>query len=247
MNNNSTRPFKHWARTPPASRIYAIGDIHGRLDLLVEIERLIQADAANAPANVAIIYLGDYIDRGDDPGGVIDHLLDQPLSGFNVFHLMGNHEDFLINFLEDGEQGSMWIRNGGDATLEYYGITAWPYMTDGQLKPLRGKLESLVPLRHREFLAGLLISYQAGDYFFAHAGVRPGIDLEDQDETDLMWIRDEFLNSDANFGRCVVHGHSIASEPEIRRNRIGIDTGAYRTDCLTSVVLEDDSVRFLQT
>ncbi len=247
MNIVDTAPFRHWAHTPPHSRIYAIGDIHGRLDLLTQLEGLIVDDAATGPQNKTVIYLGDYIDRGPDSGGVIDHLLDHPLAGFKGIRLMGNHEDFLINFLENGEQGSSWIANGGDATLEYYGITAWPYMTDGQLKPLRSKLENLVPPRHRDFLAALYVSYKLGDYVFVHAGVRPGVQLADQDETDLMWIREIFLKSNADFGHCVVHGHSIADEPEIRRNRIGIDTGAYRTGRLTCVVLEDDNVRFLQT
>jgi serine/threonine protein phosphatase 1 len=233
-------------RAPPGSRIYAIGDIHGRLDLLRAITQLIHEDAYahQAPRNVAI-YLGDYVDRGDMSSAVIDWLLDQPLPGFESVHLLGNHEDSMLQFLTDARVGPPWLAYGGVATLRSYGVR--PPSADRDLARVQDDLRDKLPERHVSFLRGLALQHVEGDYAFVHAGVRPGVALASQVPQDLLWIREEFLSSHADFGKIVVHGHTIVEEPEVRRNRIGIDTGAFASGTLTCLVLADDQWSFLQT
>lgn len=234
---------------PPQSRVYAVGDVHGRVDLLERLHRLIHQDAyeRQAPRNV-VVYLGDYIDRGDASPAVIDLLLDQPLPGFQSVHLKGNHEDTLLRFLDDTAIGATWLLYGGAETLASYGVRP-PRPAGGgkELERAQAELRVRLPERHRRFLQQLRLTHAEGDYLFAHAGVRPGVPLEQQQEEDLLWIRDEFLLSDAEFGKIVVHGHTITSRPDVQRNRIGIDTGAFATGLLTSLVLEGAEWSFLQT
>jgi serine/threonine protein phosphatase 1 len=233
-------------RVPEGTRVYAIGDIHGRLDLLVEIERRIADDAAAAQAarNV-VVYLGDYVDRGSQSREVIDRLIDRPLPGFERILLLGNHEDSMLQFLVDVQIGPAWLAYGGAATLLSYGIG--PPDSDRDFIRVQEDLRAKLPERHLAFLRGLKLRHVEGDYFFVHAGVRPGIPLDDQRPGDLLWIRDEFLLSDRDFGKIVVHGHTIAKTPDIKRNRIGIDTGAFASGTLTCLVLQGDSWSFLQT
>jgi serine/threonine protein phosphatase 1 len=233
-------------RTPPGTRVYAIGDIHGRLDLLRAIHQLIHEDAYahQAPRNVAV-YLGDYIDRGDTSSAVLDCLIDQPLPGFQSVHLLGNHEDSLLQFLTDTGIGPAWLSYGGIATLHSYGVR--PPASDRELSRVQEELRGKLPERHLAFLRGLALQHIEGDYAFVHAGYRPGVPLAAQVPQDLLWIRDDFLSSNADFGKIVVHGHTIAEQPDVRRNRIGIDTGAFASGTLTSLVLADDKWSFLQT
>jgi len=233
----------------PGRRVYAIGDIHGRLDLLVALEAKIIEDLGRwRPERTAVVYLGDYVDRGPNSRGVIDHLLDHPLPVNEIVHLLGNHEDAMRQFLDDIWMGEPWMSFGGRETLRSYGITpdtglsrhAW--LTAAQ-KALREGL----PERHLTFLENLRLWHREGGYLFVHAGIRPRIELERQRRDDLLWIRDEFLYSDANHGCVVVHGHSIRREPEVRHNRIGIDTGACFSGHLTALVLEGGERRFLAT
>jgi len=235
--------------TPPGSRIYAIGDIHGRADLLRRLHRMIHEDAyrRQAPRNV-VVYLGDYIDRGDASPGVIDLLLDEPLPGFLSVHLKGNHEDTMLRFLDDTGIGPSWMLYGGADTLASYGIRP-PPLTGGtaEIERVQQELRARLPKRHHRFLAGLRLVHEEGDYLFAHAGVRPDVPLERQQEEDLLWIRDEFLLSDAEFGKIIVHGHTITERPDVQRNRIGIDTGAFASGTLTCLVLEGADWFFLQT
>ena len=233
---------------PPGSRVYAIGDIHGRRDLLARMHGAIRDDAAGSVAHVkTVIYVGDYVDRGDDSRGVIDLLLDAPLEGFRAVHLMGNHEDFMLRLLEDPSIAPLWIANGGDATLYSYGVDWREAYGAGDLEAISKGLRAALPERHLEFLRSLALSHEEGDYLFVHAGIRPGRELAEQTPDDLMWIRDEFLRSEADHGKVVVHGHSISPEPELRDNRIGIDTGAFATGRLTCLVLEGTERRILQT
>lgn len=235
---------------PPGQRLYAIGDIHGRADLLDQLHDLILKDRAGADAETQCIaiYLGDYIDRGPDSRAVIDRLVHDPLPGFETVHLCGNHDDFLLRFLEDPSIAPLWLANGGDATLSSYGIESAPSLeTTADLSALRDDLLAHLPDDHRRFFRALAYRYTAGDYFFTHAGVRPGIGLDIQDPYDLMWIREEFLNSRADFGKVVVHGHTPAEAVEDRPNRIGIDTGAVFTGRLSCAVLEGPERRFLAT
>lgn len=230
------------AEAPKGQRLYAIGDVHGRIDLLDELLRQILQDAsAHETRHKALIYLGDYVDRGPASAAVLARVLD-PLPGFDVTRLLGNHELMMRDALAGRTEWlDTWMSNGGGATLASYGIDDRAGI-DG-LRSLRHSM----PTAHRRLLDGLASSHQAGDYFFVHAGVRPGVALGDQTVEDMAWIRKSFLLSDQDFGKTVVHGHSVAREVELRPNRIGIDTGAYFSGVLTALVLDGTSVKYLQT
>lgn len=237
------------ATVPPGTRVYAIGDVHGRLDLLVRLEAMIEADLARShPARTVAVYLGDYVDRGPDSRGVLDHLLDRPLPVDEIVHLLGNHEDVMCQFLADAWVGENWIRFGGRETLASYGVAP-----DRELPSKEWLLQAqeafvrAVPERHLAFLEGLPLRHEEGGYLFVHAGIRPRIPLDRQRRHDLLWIRHEFLDSGVDHGRVVVHGHSISSEPEILSNRIGLDTGAFMSGRLTALVLEGETRRLLST
>jgi serine/threonine protein phosphatase 1 len=238
------------ASVPPGTRVYAIGDIHGRLDLLVDLQDQIRAHAAEYPAaRRVLVYIGDYIDRGYQSRQTLDHLLDSPLPGFNSVHLSGNHERTLLEFLDDISVGAGWLRYGGRETLFSYGVE-WDRDLAGAeacLERIRLELRQKLPERHRRFLADLPLMHEEGDYLFVHAGIRPGVPLDRQEPDDLLWIRDEFLASAADHGKVVVHGHSISEQPELRPNRVGIDTGAFATGRLTCLVLEGNQQSFLAT
>lgn len=237
------------AALPPGTRVYAVGDIHGRTDLLREAHDLVRSDMARAPAaRTVVVYLGDYVDRGLESRQVIDLLLDEPLEGVEHVYLKGNHEQFMLVFLDDHAVGANWLRNGGNATLYSYGVGMGEAPAlDERLIAAQAALREAVPGRHMAFLENLRLSHREGGYIFVHAGVRPGRPLEEQVEDDLLWIRDEFLNSERDMGGIVVHGHSIVPEPEVRVNRIGIDTGAFASGILTVLVLEGSGRGFLQT
>ena len=227
---------------PAGSRIYAIGDVHGRLDLLTRLHTLIAADAAEASARRrVVVYLGDYIDRGPDSRGVIELLLRQPLPGFEHVHILGNHEDYLLQFLERAEVGPHWCAYGGFETLASYGVRA------ADFEGARRAFAAAIPPAHVAFLRNLKLTHSEGGYLFVHAGIRPGVALADQQADDLLWIRDEFLDSTDDFGVCVVHGHTIVETPDQRANRIAIDTGAFFTGRLTALVLNGAERRFIQT
>ena len=239
------------AATPPGTLVYAIGDIHGRADLLARIHAGIAHDAGRRPAaRRVLVYLGDYLSRGRDAPAVIERLLAWQPPGWEVVTLRGNHEDLVRRFL-DGElnAGRIWLDYGGVEALAHYGIALDdPLARDpAAIGGLRARFAAALPAAHRDFLRGLAACHREGGYFFAHAGVAPGVPLEAQDESDLAWIRKPFLESTLDHGAVVVHGHCICAEPEVRRNRIGIDTGAYRTGVLTCLVLDGEERSFLQT
>ncbi|MDR3517707.1 MAG: metallophosphoesterase family protein [Azospirillaceae bacterium] len=237
-------------RVPDGLRVYAIGDIHGCLDLLDRLHARIESDAAGLPAGTdkLLIYLGDYVDRGPRSRQVVECLMAGPPPGFRAVYLRGNHEDYLIRFLTDLSVGSSWWRFGGLETLASYGVDL-SMVTPVAEKLRRGQqsLKLLLPPAHRAFLTALPLSVVVGDYFFCHAGVRPGVALAAQDVDDLLWIRDDFLNCNDDLGKIVVHGHTVSHYPDVRGNRIGIDTGACFTGHLTCLVLERNTARFLQT
>jgi serine/threonine protein phosphatase 1 len=234
---------------PAGSRVYAIGDIHGRLDLLERLRSRILDDARSAAGlRKVLVYLGDYIDRGLQSREVIDLLLDRPLTGFTEVHLRGNHEQAMLEFLEDTSGGMAWVQFGGGVTLRGYDVLLPPgLMTPQTLLLAQHGLQKLLPASHLAFLRGLAWSHVEGDYLFVHAGIRPGVPLHRQNPTDLIWIRDEFLSSSVDHGKVVVHGHSISDDVEMRSNRIGIDTGAYFSGRLSCLVLEGADRRLLQT
>ena len=237
------------ASVPAGTRVYAIGDIHGQLDQLLDLEAQIAADAASSDAERRVlIYLGDYVDRGSASAGVIEHMIAAPPQGFERGTLKGNHEALLLEFLIDPDAGTNWVINGGDAALASYGIDVEDDVPgdEDRLLSLHRRFTAALPPAHRAFLEGLATSHAEGDYFFAHAGIRPGVPLEAQDPVDLIWIRYPFLQSKADFGKVVVHGHTPDSEPVERSNRIGIDTGAVYGGRLTALVLDRAERRFLQ-
>ena len=236
-------------QVPEGQRVYAVGDIHGRLDLLEALHGLIAEDAAQAPdRSKTIIYLGDYIDRGLESQGVIDRLLGAPLEDVTPVFLLGNHEDTMLNFLDDHRVGESWFQFGGDATLYSYGVPlSGPLSDQRTMIEAQLNLREMMPESHVAFLRGLVTHYRLGDYFFAHAGIRPGVSLDKQNRQDLIWIREEFLDSTAAHGSMVVHGHSISLQVEDLPNRINIDTGAYATNVLTCLVVEGKNHWLLQT
>jgi serine/threonine protein phosphatase 1 len=234
---------------PAGTRLYAIGDIHGRVDLLRALQDLVHEDAyrRQAPRNV-VVYLGDYVDRGAASRDVIELLLNEPLPGFESHFLKGNHEDIMLRFLTDTGVAASWLSFGGMETLRSYGIDPPnPYAPAADLQRAQRALAEHLPREHLEFLRRLEVAHEEGDYLFVHAGVKPGIPLDEQREQDLLWIREEFLLSEASFGRIVVHGHTISRDPDVRRNRIGIDTGAFMSDRLTCLVVAGEEWSFLQT
>jgi serine/threonine protein phosphatase 1 len=235
---------------PAGTAVYAIGDIHGRLDLLTDLFGRIADDPERGEVGrQVVVCLGDYVDRGADSAGVIDLILDKPPPGFEVVTLLGNHERLMIEFLDDVRRGPLWLRNGGDATLASYGVDAGDgvYLDAKPLLAMQAALREQLPARHLAFLQDLKLAHAEGDYAFVHAGVRPGVPLASQQEEDVIWIRELFLNSTANHGAVIVHGHTIRPEPEFLPNRIGIDTGAYFTNNLTCLALEGTKRRIIST
>ena len=237
------------ASVPADTLLYAIGDIHGRLDLLDEMFRRIADEAGVFDARRRLlVFLGDYVDRGPDSAGVIDRLLFGLPDGYEGVCLKGNHEAIMLDFFNRPDRLKVWVHNGAGPTFESYGLDVhgfdWHW---GDEAGCRDGLLAAMPDAHRAFLKGLSASYAVGDYFFAHAGARPGVPLERQAPHDLIWIRDLFLYSDEDFGKIVVHGHTPVPEPEVRANRIGIDTGAWMTGRLTALRLYRDTRAFLTT
>ncbi len=235
---------------PDNQRIYCIGDIHGRLDLLTQLQQLILIDAEHYLGNKTIVYLGDYIDRGPDSKQVIDYLIDHDkLTDFKKIYLLGNHEQALLQFLHtaDPNIANDWLKFGGLTTLMSYGVELKGIPTLLDMKRIHAELTYKTPYKHLEFYQNLTISYEAGDYYFVHAGIKPKTKLDKQRPEDLIWIREEFTNSALYHGKVIVHGHTITPEPELLSNRIGIDTGAYSTGILTCAVFEDLSCKFIQT
>ena len=231
------------AWVPDGTRVYAVGDIHGSLERLERLQASILRDAERSDAERrVVVYLGDYVDRGPDSRGVVRLLIDEPLPGFECVHLMGNHEFLMLQFLEDGSTMRDWLMNGGDATLTSFGVDPFASGPGGPREALRESLSA----EERAFFEGLRWSHVEGDYFFVHAGIRPGVPLQAQSQHDMIWIRDPFLSSTADFGKVVVHGHTPAREPERRANRIGIDTGAVYGGTLTALALEADRQHFLK-
>lgn len=225
-------------RLPEGIRIYAFGDIHGRSDLLKEMFAVIDADIAQNPVNRPIeVFLGDYIDRGPDSAHTLDLLIERGLHRETVF-LKGNHEAFLLEVLRDPTKLEDWRQFGGLQTLMSYGVQPTLNPDSVEQADLIRALAEVMPGDHLRFLEGLKLTFVCGDFFFVHAGVRPGIPLKEQQESDLLWIRNEFLDSDENFGKFIVHGHTPVQKPDIRPNRINIDTGAYATGNLTLLTIQ---------
>jgi serine/threonine protein phosphatase 1 len=226
-------------------RIYAIGDIHGRADLLDDVLARIDAHVAASPCeDCALVFVGDYIDRGPDSREVLDRLICCVQTRQTVL-LKGNHEAYLQEFLKNSSVLGDWRQYGGLQTLISYGLKPSLNPSAEEQRELSRELASIIPWTHRTLLDVLPTSFYSGDFFFAHAGVRPGVPLAAQQEEDLLWIREDFLLSEDDFGKVVVHGHTPAREPEIHPNRINIDTGAYATGHLTCLIIDGHVVGIL--
>lgn len=232
-------------RTAPGQRLYVIGDVHGRLDLLDRKIDAVCEDLRQHPhPDSRLIFLGDYVDRGPASAQVVERLLHLDALQGTIF-LKGNHEVLLERALDDPGVIIGWCEWGGLETLHSYGVTPRIRPSPDDCPALARELAAAVPSRHRAFFAGLPLTHVSGDYVFVHAGLRPGLPLVDQSADDLLWIRDEFLTHSRPFEKFVVHGHTPVMEPDARRNRINIDTGAYATGRLTCLVLEDASRRYV--
>lgn len=227
-------------------RIYAIGDVHGRADLLKQLFNLIDADLARRPVpHPMIVTLGDYIDRGPASRQVVDLVLAQAAQQ-ELVALKGNHDAFLLQALEDPAKMGDWLLMHGVETLASYGLTS-ATVAGKKLSALADALAAALPETHLRFFCELKLSFVSGDFFFVHAGVRPGVPLDRQAEEDLIWIRHQFLRHQGDFGKVVVHGHTPVRHVERRANRIGIDTAAYATGKLTALVIEGSDLRIIDT
>lgn len=233
---------------PRGHRAYVVGDIHGRLDLLDQLLAKIDDDLKARPVRKALlVFVGDLIDRGPQSAQVIERLRTYRRGGVRTIFLLGNHEEVLLRILRgDRALISSWLRFGGIQCLESYGVNA------KELARRKGQdalvtIQRAVPQKHMQFLESFMDTCRFGDYLFVHAGIRPGVELEQQSQTDLRWIREPFLLDDSDHGVTVVHGHTISPSVEERGNRIGIDTGAYRTGVLTALIIDGSERRFIDT
>ena len=235
------------ATLPPGIRIYAIGDIHGRADLLRIMLEKIDADRRQRPVDRPILlFIGDYVDRGPSSREVLDILLEYRGSRESIF-LKGNHETFISRFLEDPAVLNEWRLCGGLETLLSYGLKPTFSPDERERTKLSEELARAISIDHLAFLNSLQLYFRCGGFLFVHAGIRPGVPVADQDEKDLLWIREDFLGFEAPFGVFVVHGHTPVRAPEMRSNRLNIDTGAFATGRLTCAIIEGSTIMALST
>lgn len=232
---------------PEGQRVYAVGDIHGRLDLLDRLlDRIAEDDAGRAPAETTIIFLGDLIDRGPESAQVVERLRRLAERRANTRFLLGNHEEvFLRAVAGDKKALPFFNRIGGRETILSYGVSEEDYRTC-DYDELMAMLQARVPQEHIDFLSGFEDIIIIGDYAFVHAGIRPHEPLASQRTSDLRWIRDEFLDHDAPLEKVIVHGHSITDDVDVRPHRIGLDTGAFASGQLTAMGFEADKRWVLQ-
>jgi len=240
-------PVARIARIPEGERVYAIGDVHGRLDLLKSLLLQIETDSMRrGHARTHIVFLGDLIDRGPESAQVIEFLIGYRPAFRSLHYVAGNHEECFLDVINGSSATEMaWFQFGGYETMKSYGVAERAVIARGAV--LQQELADRVPQSHIDFLTKFVDQVRIGDYLFVHAGIRPGQPLERQSPQDMRWIRDEFLEDDTDHGFVVVHGHSISRAPVVRGNRIGIDTGAYRSGRLTALGLEGDESWFLTT
>lgn len=235
------------ASVPAGVRVYAFGDIHGRLDLFDQLLDIVEADdRARGQAETHIILLGDLVDRGPDSAGVVERAIQLSQCGLRFDCLMGNHEEVFLESFSSAQVLRFFLRIGGRETILSYPITLAEYR-ELEIEALQVRLNEIVPQAHRDFLSKLTDQVRVGDYLFVHAGIRPGVGFDEQRTKDLRWIRDDFLDDERDHGAIIVHGHTITESVEECTNRIGIDTGAYMSGELTAIGLEGSDRWYLST
>ena len=233
------------AEGPEGLRLYAIGDVHGRFDCLEKLHEMIaQEIERDRPADWRIIHLGDYVDRGPQSAQVLDFLAGRRAEDERVVALMGNHDEGFLDFLADPENGRLFIHYGGFDTAASYNVVL-DTLTPETLGKSHRQLVAAMPAAHLTLLRDLPRACAFGDFFFCHAGVRPGVPLDAQNPHDLIWIRGEFLHHSDLFEKVIVHGHTPGPEPEVMGNRINVDTMAYDSGRLTALVVEGREKRFI--
>lgn len=245
----SSSEVMHRPRGACDLRAYVVGDIHGRLDLLQHLLARIHRDMQlRTPRETLLVFVGDLIDRGPQSAQVIERLRTYHRPNVQPIFLLGNHEEVLLRIL-DGDTSLIrsWLRFGGAQCLKSYGVSPRKVATAAGVLEALETIRGAIPREHVEFLRSFDDSCRFGDYLFVHAGIRPGIDLQEQRQSDLRWIREPFLLDETDHGFVVVHGHTIAAEVEEKPNRIGIDTGAYATGVLTALGIEGDERWFIDT
>jgi serine/threonine protein phosphatase 1 len=234
------------SRVPDGLRVYAIGDVHGCKSQMVQLLEAIKCHQAGYAGTTQLVFLGDLVDRGPDSSGVLEYLLTTDLPADEVTFIMGNHEEFMLDCYDGNVRSySRWLQFGGIETMESYGVSAKEISSDNC--DLSAAMKRSVPPTHIAFLRSFQNTLRLGDFLFVHAGIRPGTPLEDQSPSDLRWIASEFLTDKRNHGFTVVHGHTIVPEVARYRNRIGVDTGCYRTGVLSALVLEGAEATTLVT
>lgn len=232
---------------PPGTRAYAIGDVHGRLDLLLDLLEQVERDnAARGSAKTYLVMLGDLVDRGPNSRGVLEFFAEHSPQWARVIHIKGNHEEYMADVLAGASDlVPQWLAYGGQECVESYGLSrAWTLNATPEV--IAEQLSRSVPPSHRALLDNMVDTLRLGDYLFVHAGIRPGVPLDEQSQRDLRLIRDGFLDDRTDHGMVVVHGHTIVEHPEVHSNRIALDTGAYKTGCLTALRIEGAERAFMQ-
>lgn len=245
-NRGDAAPAPGAARLPDGHRAYAVGDIHGRRDLFEALIEAIEHDDASAgAAETSVVLLGDLVDRGPDSAGVVARAREWQVAR-KVAILAGNHEEMFLRSFEDKDTFRHFLRHGGRETILSYGVDRRKYEA-AALEEAQQLMREVVPQQDLDFIESFQDFHAIGDYLFVHAGIEPGVPLEEQKQSSLRWIREPFLSHSASHGQVVVHGHTIRDDPEDRGNRIGIDTGAYMSGRLTALVLEGDRRRYIET
>jgi serine/threonine protein phosphatase 1 len=232
-------------RVPPGQRVYAVGDVHGRLDLFeAMIDAIEHDDDAGGAADTTVILLGDLVDRGPDSAGVL-RMARAWQARRRVRILAGNHEEMFLNSFDNAEMLRHFLRHGGKQTILSFGVPR-RVLSSPDIAEVQNAMRQHVPRAEREYIATFEDMIAIGDYVFVHAGIDPSVPLSDQRLSDLRWIREPFLSHGEPHGPVIVHGHTISDDPEDRGNRIGIDTGAYGSGRLTALVLEGTRRRFIE-